>query len=162
MRLASLAAVYARAAIPARYAVERDRWHEAAALAYPPPSAPPYIDAMISFARAVGAARTGDPLSAVKDGVRFAASADALKAAHNDYWAAEVEAQQRAAAAWIAFAVGKRDEALGLIAPPPIARTRARRAEFRPAVLCRRESFWATCCSKAAASMKRSPLTKRR
>jgi tetratricopeptide (TPR) repeat protein len=110
-----IAAVYARAAIPARYAVERDRWHEAAALAYPPPSAPPYIDAMISFARAVGAARTGDPLSAVKDGVRLAASADALKAAHNDYWAAEVEAQQRAAAAWIAFAVGKRDEALGLM-----------------------------------------------
>jgi hypothetical protein len=112
---ADIAAAYALAAIPARYAVERDRWDEAATLAYPPPSAPPYIDAMTSFADAVGAARTGDPLSAVKDGVRLVASADALKAAHNDYWAAEVEAQQRAAAAWIAFAVGKRDEALGLM-----------------------------------------------
>jgi hypothetical protein len=110
-----IASAYARAAIPARYAVERDQWEEAAALAYPSSSKLPYIDAMTSFARAVGAARTGNPLSASKDAVRLAASVDALKAANNDYWAAEVEAQHRAAAAWIAFAAGKRDEALGLM-----------------------------------------------
>jgi tetratricopeptide (TPR) repeat protein len=110
-----IAAVYARAAIPARYAVEREQWDEAAALAYPPASKFPYIDAMTSFARAVGAARTGNPLSASKDAVRLAASVDVLKAAHNDYWADEVEVQHRAAIAWITFAAGRRDEALGLM-----------------------------------------------
>jgi tetratricopeptide (TPR) repeat protein len=110
-----IAAVYARAAIPARYAVEREQWDEAAALAYPPASKFPYIDAMTSFARAVGAARTGDPLSASKDAARLAASVEALKAAHNDYWADEVEVQHRAAIAWITFAAGRRDEALGLM-----------------------------------------------
>jgi tetratricopeptide (TPR) repeat protein len=110
-----IAAVYARAAIPARYAVEREQWDEAAALAHPPASKFPYIDAMTSFARAVGAARTGDPLSASKDAARLAASVEALKAAHNDYWADEVEVQHRAAIAWITFAAGRRDEALGLM-----------------------------------------------
>jgi tetratricopeptide (TPR) repeat protein len=47
--------------------------------------------------------------------VRLAAIAEALRAAKNDYWATEVEAQHRAASAWIAFAAGNRDEALGLM-----------------------------------------------
>jgi hypothetical protein len=111
----SPAALYARAAIPARYAVERDRWEEAAALADPAPSKLPYTEAMTLFARAVGAARTGKPQAAEKDGARLAAIAETLKAAHNDYWANEVEVQRRGAAAWIAFASGKRDEALGLM-----------------------------------------------
>jgi tetratricopeptide (TPR) repeat protein len=106
---------YARAAIPARYAVERDQWREAAALADPTASKFPYTEAMTLFARAVGAARSGNPLAAEKDVARLAAIVDGLKAANNDYWAAEVEAQRRAVAAWIAFADGKRDEALGLM-----------------------------------------------
>ena len=110
-----IAAVYARAAIPARYAVEREQWREAAALPDPTASKYPYIEAMTLFARAVGAARSGDPGAAEKDVARLAAIADALKAAHNDYWATEVEAQRRAASAWIAFAGDKRDEALGLM-----------------------------------------------
>ena len=99
---------YARAAIPARYAVERDQWREATL-----------------FARAVGAARSGK-LDGGRERRRAACGhcrcdrrpapiADRLKAANNDYWAAEVEAQRRAAAAWIAFAGGEHDEALGLM-----------------------------------------------
>ena len=38
-----------------------------------------------------------------------------MKAAKNNYWATEVEVQRLGVAAWIAFAQGKRDEALGLM-----------------------------------------------
>jgi hypothetical protein len=110
-----IASIYARAAIPARYAVERDRWQEAAALADPAASKFPYTEAMTLFARAIGAARSGDAAAAEKDVVRLAAIAAALKAANNDYWATEVESQRLGAAAWIAFAGGKRQEALGLM-----------------------------------------------
>ena len=106
---------YARAAIPARYAIERDQWREAATLADPTASKFPYTEATTLFARAVGAARSGNPAAAEKDVARLAAIADALKAANNDYWATEVEAQRRGAAGWIAFARDKRDEALGLM-----------------------------------------------
>jgi tetratricopeptide (TPR) repeat protein len=107
--------LYARAAIPARYAVEREQWREAAALPDIAAAKFPYVEAMTSFARAVGAARSGDPAAAEKDGARLAAAVEALKAANNEYWATEVEAQRRTAAAWIAFAGGKRDDALGLM-----------------------------------------------
>ena len=109
------AALYARAAIPARYAVERGQWSEAAALADPADSKFPYTEAMTLFARAIGAARSGDPAAAKKDVARLANIVAALKAAKNDYWATEVEVQRLGAAAWIAFAEGKRDEALGLM-----------------------------------------------
>ena len=111
----AVVSLYARAAIPARYAVERGQWTEAAALDDPPDSRFPYTEAMTLFARAVGAARSGDPAAAEKDVVRLAAIAAALNAAKNDYWSGEVEVQRLGAAAWIAFAAGKRDEALGLM-----------------------------------------------
>lgn len=107
--------MYARAAIPLRYAVERDQWSEAAALTDPPDSKFPYTEAMTLFARAVGAARSDHPEAAEKDVARLAAITAALKAAKNDYWAIEVEAQRLGGAAWIAFVTGKRDEVLGLM-----------------------------------------------
>jgi hypothetical protein len=110
-----LASAYARAAIPARYAVERNQWSEAATLADRPASKFPYTEAMTLFARAVGVARSGNLAGAEKDVARLAAIVAALKAANNDYWANEVEAQSLGAAAWIAFASGNRDEALGLM-----------------------------------------------
>jgi len=110
-----LASAYARAALPARYAVERGEWSEAAALADPPDSKFPYTVSMTLFARAIGAARSGNPSAAEKDVARLADIAAKLKAAGNDYWATEVTVQHLDAAAWIAFAGGKRDEALGLM-----------------------------------------------
>jgi hypothetical protein len=110
-----IAAVYAMAAIAARYAVEREQWREAAALPDPAAGKYPYVEAITLYARAIGAARGGDPAAAEKDAVRLAAMAEALRAANNDYWATEVVAQRRAAAAWIAFAGGKRDEALDIM-----------------------------------------------
>lgn len=107
-------AVYARAAIPARYAVERDQWQAAAALADPADSKFPYTEAMTLFARPC-AARSGNPAGAEKDIVRLVTIVTALKAAKNDYWANEVDVQRLGAAAWIAFAGGDRKRALGLM-----------------------------------------------
>jgi hypothetical protein len=133
----SVGSLYARAAIPARYAVEREQWAEAAALADPVDSKFPYTEAMTLFARAVGAARSGNPAAAEKDIVRLAAIAAALNAAKNDYWAGEVEAQRLGAAAWVAFAAGRRDEPWASCAPPPM-QSRLVESPKRSARRCRR------------------------
>src|SRR3984957_12617555 len=61
---ANLPTAYAVAAIPVRFALERRDWKAAAALATPAIGFPldkfPWAEAMISFARAIGKARTGD------------------------------------------------------------------------------------------------------
>ncbi len=57
------AGVFALAAIPARYALERGAWADAAKLE-PQPSRYPYADALTYFAKALGAARTGDAAGA--------------------------------------------------------------------------------------------------
>jgi tetratricopeptide (TPR) repeat protein len=107
--------VYARAAIPARYTVERGQWAMAAALPDPVENKYAYTGAMTLFARGIGAARNGDPTAAETDVARLAAIAATLKAAKNDYWATEVDEQRLSVAAWVAFARGKRDDALGLM-----------------------------------------------
>jgi Tfp pilus assembly protein PilF len=105
------AGFYARAAIAARYALERGAWAEAAALPVQP-SPTPYADAITHFARAIGAARSGRAPAAADDVARLGALRDALAASGDGYWSGQVEIQRRAAAAWIAFAEGRRDEAI--------------------------------------------------
>ena len=105
---------YALAAMPARYAVERGAWREAAQLK-PVPSKYPYTEAMTHFARALGAARSGDAAAAQQDVERIAQLRDALKAAKNEYWANEVEVMRLASLAWVALAQKNADEALVLM-----------------------------------------------
>ncbi len=105
---------YALAAMPARYALERGAWDEAAKLVASP-SKFPFTEAMTDFARALGAARSGDPASAQKDVERIAALRDELKAAKSEYWANEVEVMRLASLAWIALAQTKSNEALVLM-----------------------------------------------
>ena len=88
-------AYYALAAMPARYVVERGAWRDAAKLA-PSPSNFPFTEAMTHFARALGAARSGDPAAAQTDIEQIAALRDRLKAAKSDYWANEVEVMRLA------------------------------------------------------------------
>jgi hypothetical protein len=102
---------FALAAIPARYALERNAWAEAASLA-PQESHFPWIDAVTYFARALGAARNGDPAAAAKDVEKLNVLATNLKSAGDVYWSGQVEIQAKGAAAWVAFAEGKKDEAL--------------------------------------------------
>ncbi len=108
------AAPYAWAAIPARLAVERGAWKEAAQLE-PRASRFPHTVAFTHFARALGAARSGDPAAAERDVQELARIAETLKTAKDAYWTTEVEVQRLAAAAWVAHAKGDRGEALGLM-----------------------------------------------
>jgi tetratricopeptide (TPR) repeat protein len=105
---------YALAAIPARYVLERGAWREAAQL-QPQATRFPFTAALTHFARAVGAARTGDAAAAERDAHELARIVDALRAAKDSYWATEVEVQRLGAAAWIAFAGGNRQTALDLM-----------------------------------------------
>jgi hypothetical protein len=107
----AIAGPYARAASPARYAVERGDWKAAAALEVRP-SPLPQVQAMTYFARAVGAARSGDPASAKADIAKLAELQDKLVQAKDAYWATQVDIQKQVATAWVLYAEGKRDEAL--------------------------------------------------
>lgn len=105
---------YAQSAMPARYAVERGDWKTAMTLT-PRPSGFAFTVALTHFARALGAARTGNAEMAEKEIKELARLRDELKAAKNDYWATEVEVSRLGAAAWTALAQGKKDEALALM-----------------------------------------------
>ena len=105
---------YAQAAMPARYAVERGDWPKAAMLDRRP-SGLPFAVALTHFARALGAARSGDSASAAKDVEALARLRDALKAAMNEYWATEVEVSRLGAEAWTTWAQGRQDGALALM-----------------------------------------------
>jgi tetratricopeptide (TPR) repeat protein len=99
------------AAVPARYAMERQAWKEAAAIE-PRGSQFPQADAITYFARAMGSARSGD-LAAAEQGVAKLKELRAmLEKANQSYWAEQVEIQVLCASAWIAQANGRRDEAL--------------------------------------------------
>ena len=106
---------YARAAIPARYAVERNAWAEAAALPDPDPSKFVYTTAMRYFGRALGLAQTGDISGAEADLGRLRKIEATLLEAKDDYWSTEVDVQVLAAGATIAYAKGEHQEALRLM-----------------------------------------------
>lgn len=115
----SLAAAYAIAAIPARYAVERQNWAEAAALSSPPIAFPwsafPWTAPMITYARALGAAHTGDLAGAQAEIDKLKSARDALIQAKNTYWAGQVDVEVRSASAVLAQAQGRSDDALTLM-----------------------------------------------
>jgi tetratricopeptide (TPR) repeat protein len=108
--------LYATGTMSARYAVERHRWAEAAALNVPPNIFPggryAWTEANIHFARALGASRTGDTDAARNSLQRLASLRDTLTQANEKYWADQVEIQRETAAAWLALAEGKLEEAL--------------------------------------------------
>jgi tetratricopeptide (TPR) repeat protein len=112
----TLAVAYAMAAIPARYALERRGWAEAAKLDLPHATLAwdkfPWTAAMITYSRALGKAHTGDLAGAQAEIDKLAASRDALLEAKNKYWSDQVEAQRRAAAAILAQAQGRHEDAV--------------------------------------------------
>jgi tetratricopeptide (TPR) repeat protein len=96
---------YNFAAMPARYALERGRWAEAAQLRVPA-NAPPYVEAVTRFARAIGAARSAQNAQARDEIARIDSLRDSLQRSGDAYWSTVVEAQRLAAAAWAARASG--------------------------------------------------------
>ena len=101
----------ALAAVPARFALERQAWKEAAVLE-PRGSQFPQAEAITYFARAVGLARSGDPAAAAREVEKLKELRAALEKANQSYWAEQVEIQMLAASAWIAHAKGEKTEAL--------------------------------------------------
>jgi len=108
--------LYAMGTSPARYAVERHRWDEAAALPVPPSTFPggrwAWTEANLYFARALGASHLGKIEDARKDVQQIASLRDTLIQENDKYWADQLNIQLENAAAWIILAEGKGEEAL--------------------------------------------------
>ena len=104
----------ARAALPARYALERADWAGAAALPVTT-SQYPMADSLTRFARGLGMARSGDLANAKREIEAIKALRAALEKANQSYWADRSEEQILAVSAWVSFAEAARDQALTLM-----------------------------------------------
>jgi tetratricopeptide (TPR) repeat protein len=105
------AGYYALAAIPARYALERQDWKQGVQLALRETPFP-YTDAMTWFARGLGSARLGQAAAANESATALRQIRERLLKASENYWARQVEIQELAVEAWAALAVGNKEEAL--------------------------------------------------
>ena len=104
---------YNFAAMPARYALERGKWEDAARLAVPT-GVSPYVTSLARFARAIGAARSKQLPMAREEVAALATVRDTLAKAGDTYWATVADAQRLAASAWIALGEGRAAEAVTL------------------------------------------------
>ena len=105
------AGVFAIAAIPARFALERAQWSEAAALE-PYASDFPWTAAMTYFARSLGASRTGDMDKARSSIDSLESIRRRLAEKDETYWSEQVAIQEIAARAWADLKSGRKEEAL--------------------------------------------------
>jgi tetratricopeptide (TPR) repeat protein len=111
-----LASAYAFAAIPARLLLERQDWRGAANLRSRSPDWYPWdgvpaVEAISHFARALGAARIGDPEVARQSLAKLAKLRERA-AVSSEYWEAQVEIQRLSALAWLQYWEGMRTQAL--------------------------------------------------
>jgi tetratricopeptide (TPR) repeat protein len=109
------AVAYAFGAMPARYALERRQWKEAAALQLKPMpfwSRMPFSEGLIVYARAVGAARSGDLPAAKAAAARLGELSAASTEPRFKYFADQMETQRQAALALIALAEGRKADGI--------------------------------------------------
>jgi tetratricopeptide (TPR) repeat protein len=125
---------FALAASPARYMVERGDWQGAAQLEVKP-SKFAHVTAISHFARALGAARSGQPEAAKADIAKLAELRDKLREAKDAYWAEQVDIQWQVANAWLLNAEGKRDEALKAMAAAADAEDKTEKSPVTPGPL---------------------------
>ena len=76
------------------------------------PSPLAHVQAITYFARAFGAARSGNPEAAKADVAKLGELRDRLREAKDAYWSEQVDIQQKVASAWVLYAEGKYDDAL--------------------------------------------------
>ncbi|MEW5756070.1 MAG: hypothetical protein AB1810_07175 [Pseudomonadota bacterium] len=112
-------AAYAFAAIPSRFALERGDWKQAAGLELAPADLTwnkfPQAEAVLVFARALGAARAGDAVAARRDVERLQVLKDVMTTSKLGYWAGQTDVQIMTVNAWIALAEHRHDEAVRLM-----------------------------------------------
>jgi len=102
---------FALAAIPARFALERQEWKQATELT--PRQTPfPYTEAMTWFARGLGAAHLGQASLAYQSADALQQIQQGLLKANENYWAKQVQIQELGLRAWAALADKKNDDAL--------------------------------------------------
>lgn len=124
---------YALAVSPARYMIERSDWKGAAELKVRP-SQFAYADAMTHFARALGAARSGNSEAAKADITRLGELRDKLREAKDAYWSEQVDIQAQVASAWVLYAEGKHDEALTAMSAAADAEDKTEKHPVTPGV----------------------------
>jgi tetratricopeptide (TPR) repeat protein len=116
---ADFAAAYAIGAVPARYALERRQWGEAAALVEPQGSVSlerfTFGAAHFAFARALGAARAGRVPEARQAMARLEQLATGMTDPRQQYFARQSLVQLQAVKGWLASAEGRPDEAAKLL-----------------------------------------------
>jgi tetratricopeptide (TPR) repeat protein len=105
---------YAASAMPARYAIERRQWSDAAQLA-PITGTLPQASAITTWARAVGLARSKQPAASRQEAAKLASACEQMRTAGDEYWATQIRVQLNSALAWISHAEGKDDEAMKLM-----------------------------------------------
>ena len=114
---------YAATAIPARVVLERRMWREAASLeltdnvrSLAPLDQFKWGQAHIHFARAVGAARTGEVARARDELSKLTALEEAVTVPAGTYdWRTQVSIERQIAQAWIAHSERRQDEALRIM-----------------------------------------------
>ena len=125
---------FALAASPARYMVERADWRGAAQLQVPTTKFA-HVMAISHFARALGAARSGNPDAAQADIAKLAELRDKLREAKNAYWAGQVDIQYQIASAWMLQAQGKPDDAVKALSAAADAEDKTEKAPVTPGPL---------------------------
>jgi hypothetical protein len=106
--------LYSRAAMPARYALERGRWDEAAALEVRPSPAFPAAEMVTRFARGVGAARSANLAGAREEIAALEGIERTLTERRDAYWARVTGIKRRLVESWVRFAEGDTAGALSL------------------------------------------------
>jgi Tfp pilus assembly protein PilF len=124
---------YALAISPARYAVERGDWKEAAKLEVRP-SPLAHVQAITHFARALGAARSGNPDAAKPDIAKLAELRDKLRQANDAYWSGQVDIQWQVASAWLLYSEGKHDDAIKAMSAAADAEDKTEKHPVTPGV----------------------------
>jgi tetratricopeptide (TPR) repeat protein len=128
------AGAFAQAASPARYMVERGDWKGAANLEVRPSKFPQTM-AITYFARALGAARSGDPAAARADVAKLSDIRDSLREAKSDYWATQADVEAQVANAWVLYADGKYDDALKAMSAAADAEDKTEKSPVTPGSL---------------------------
>jgi predicted Zn-dependent protease len=116
---------YAAAAIPSRYAVERQRWDEAASLTLPAANIDwklfPHAEAALVFSRALGEARLGkvdlarNDLERLEELQRAVSSSVENEGVWQRFWATEIQVNHDTVKAWLFYRQGEIDAAVQLL-----------------------------------------------
>src|SRR5215813_464880 len=116
---------YAAAAIPSRYAVERQRWDEAASLTLPASNIDwkvfPHAEAALVFSRALGGGRLGkedlaqNDLERLEELQRAVSSSSENEGVWQGFWATELQVNHDMVKAWLLYRQGETGAAVRLL-----------------------------------------------